>query len=71
VVVVPGDEIGLTKSTPTIAAFFQKNGYGTYFSGEWRLGDQPKFNPIEHGLDEMKEFAACCPGSRSSWMSIS
>src|SRR5271163_4899464 len=30
VVVVPGDENGLTKSTPTIAEFFQKNGYGTY-----------------------------------------
>jgi arylsulfatase A-like enzyme len=29
VVVVPGDENGLTKSTPTIAEFFQKNGYGT------------------------------------------
>lgn len=26
VVVVPGDENGLTKSTPTIAEFFQKNG---------------------------------------------
>ena len=43
VVVVPGDENGLTKSTPTIAEFFQKNGYGTYFSGKWHLGDQPKF----------------------------
>src|SRR5277367_5367221 len=34
VVVVPGDENGLTKNTPTIAEFFQKNGYGTYFSGK-------------------------------------
>ena len=42
VVVVPGDENGLTKSTPTIAEFFQKNGYGTYFSGKWHLGDQLK-----------------------------
>jgi Sulfatase len=50
VVVVPGEENGLTKSTPTIAEFFQKNGYGTYFSGKWHLGDQPKFYPIEHGL---------------------
>ena len=32
VVVVPGDPNGLTKSTPTIAEFFQKNGYSTYFS---------------------------------------
>ena len=56
VVVVPGDENGLTKSTPTVAEFFQKDGYGTYFSGKWHLGDQPKFYPIEHGFDEMKEF---------------
>src|SRR4051812_1411535 len=62
VVVVPGDENGLTKSTPTIAEFFQKNGYGTYFSGKWHLGDQPKFYPTEHGFDEMKEFAAYYPG---------
>ena len=34
VVVVPGDANGLTKSTPTIAEFFQKNGYSTYFSGK-------------------------------------
>ena len=62
VVVAPGDPNGLTKSTPTIAEFFQKNGYSTYFSGKWHLGDQPKFYPIEHGFDEMKEFAAYYPG---------
>ena len=62
VVVAPGDANGLTKSTPTIAEFFQKNGYTTYFSGKWHLGDQPKFYPIEHGFDEMKEFAAYYPG---------
>jgi arylsulfatase A-like enzyme len=33
VVVVPGDENGLTKSPLPIAEFFQKNGYGTYASG--------------------------------------
>ena len=62
VVVVPADENGLTKDTPTIAEFFQKNGYSTYYSGKWHLGDQPKFYPIEHGFDEMKEFAAYYPG---------
>jgi arylsulfatase A-like enzyme len=62
VVVAPGDPNGITKSTPTIAEFFQKNGYTTYFSGKWHLGDQPKFYPIEHGFDEMKEFAAYYPG---------
>ena len=45
VVVVPGDENGLTKSTPTIAEFFQKNGYSTYFSGKWHLGDQAQVLP--------------------------
>ncbi len=60
--VAPGDPNGLTKSTPTIAEFFQKNNYTTYFSGKWHLGDQPKFYPIEHGFDEMKEFAAYYPG---------
>ena len=31
VVVVPGDPNGLKKETPTIAEFYQKNGYSTYF----------------------------------------
>jgi arylsulfatase A-like enzyme len=62
VVIAPGDENGLSKTTPTIAEFFKKNGYSTYFSGKWHLGDQPKFYPIEHGFDEMKEFAAYYPG---------
>src|SRR4051794_41028715 len=62
VVVVPGDPNGLRKETPTIAEFYQKNGYSTYFSGKWHLGDVPQFYPIEHGFDEMKQFAAYYPG---------
>jgi arylsulfatase A-like enzyme len=62
VVVVPGDPNGLKKETPTIAEFYQKNGYSTYFSGKWHLGDKPEFYPIEHGFDEMKQFAAYYPG---------
>ena len=62
VVVAPGDENGLRKETPTIAEFFKKNGYKTYFSGKWHLGDKPEFYPIEHGYDEMREFAAYYPG---------
>ena len=41
VVVVPGDKNYLRKETPTIAEYFQKNGYSTYFSGKWHLGDKP------------------------------
>jgi arylsulfatase len=62
VVVAPGDENGLKKETPTIAEFFKKNGYTTYFSGKWHLGDRPEMYPIEHGYDEMREFAAYYPG---------
>ena len=35
IVVAPGDPNFLRKETPTIAEFFQKNGYTTYFSGKW------------------------------------
>jgi len=62
IVVVPGDENALKKETPTIAEFFSKNGYSTYFSGKWHLGDKPEAYPIEHGFDEMKAFAAYYPG---------
>jgi arylsulfatase len=62
IVVAPGDENALKKETPTIAEFFQKNGYSTYFSGKWHLGDKPTAYPIEHGFDEMKAFAAYYPG---------
>jgi len=62
VVVAPGNENRLKKETPTIAEFFQKNGYTTYFSGKWHMGDQPDADPIEHGFDEMKHFAAYYPG---------
>src|SRR5499427_2921700 len=58
IVVAPGDQNALRKETPTIAGFFQKNGYATYFSGKWHLGDKPAAYPIEHGFDEMKAFAA-------------
>jgi arylsulfatase A-like enzyme len=62
VVVVPGDENYLRKETPTMAEFFKRNGYRTYFSGKWHLGDKPEAYPIEHGFDEMKHFAAYYPG---------
>jgi arylsulfatase A-like enzyme len=62
IVVAPGDENFLHKETPTIAEFFQKNGYTTYFSGKWHMGDKPEAYPIEHGFDEMKNFAAYYAG---------
>jgi Sulfatase len=53
IVVAPADPNFLRKETPTIAEFFKKNGYSTYFSGKWHLGDKPESYPIEHGFDEM------------------
>ena len=48
VVVDPGDPNGLRAETPIMAEFYQKNGYSTYFSGKWHLGDVEKFYPINH-----------------------
>ena len=62
IVVALGDENALHKETPTIAEFFKKSGYTTYFSGKWHLGDKPEAYPIEHGFDEMKNFAAYYAG---------
>jgi Sulfatase len=62
IVVAPGDPNALKKETPTIAEFFKKNGYTTYFSGKWHLGDKPDAYPIAHGFDEMKHFGAYYPG---------
>lgn len=62
IVVAPADENYLRKETPTIAEFFKKNGYSTYFSGKWHLGDKPESYPIEHGFDEMRNFAAYYAG---------
>jgi arylsulfatase len=61
VVVAPGDENFLHKETPTITEFFKKNGYSTYFSSKWHLGDKPEAYPIEHGFDEMKIIRAFTP----------
>ena len=62
VVVAPGDPNYLRPSVPTIAEFFKKNGYQTYFSGKWHLGDKPDAFPINHGFDEMKHFLAYYAG---------
>ena len=43
IVVAPGDQNALRTETPTIAEFFKKNGYSTYYSGKWHIGDKPEF----------------------------
>src|SRR5881394_3493074 len=61
-VIAPGDPNHIRKEVPTIAEFFQKNGYRTYYSGKWHLGDKPEDFPINHGFDEMNHFLAYYAG---------
>jgi arylsulfatase A-like enzyme len=35
----------LRTETPTIAEYFKKKGYSTYFAGKWHLGDKPVAYP--------------------------
>ena len=62
VVVAPGDSNHLRTSVPTVAQFFKRNGYQTYMSGKWHLGDKPEAFAINHGFDEMKHFLAYYAG---------
>ena len=62
VVVVPGDANGLDADTPTIAEFYKKNGYQTYFSGKWHLGDVAKFYPDRAWLRRDEAIRGLLPG---------
>ena len=62
VVIAPGDPNKLRPEIPTIAEFFKKNGYQTYFSGKWHLGDTIDAMPVNHGFDTMKDFLAYYSG---------
>lgn len=61
-VIAPGDPNFLRPEVPTIAEFYKKNGYTTYMSGKWHLGDTPEAYPTAHGFDEMKHFLAYYAG---------
>ena len=56
VVLGPGSKNYLRANTPTAARFFKENGYHTYMSGKWHLGDTPESYPTMHGFDEMKHM---------------
>ena len=62
VVIAPGDPNKLRPEIPTIAEFFKMNGYQTYFSGKWHLGDTIDAMPVNHGFDTMKDFLAYYSG---------
>jgi len=58
----PGSQNKLLKENRTIAEFYRDNGYQTYFSGKWHLGDTEDAYPINHGYDEMKHFVSYYAG---------
>ncbi len=49
---LPGADIGLRKSTPTIAELLKPLGYATGQFGKNHLGDRDEFLPTAHGFDE-------------------
>jgi arylsulfatase A-like enzyme len=49
---LPGDPIGLSPDTPTIAELLKGLGYRTGQFGKNHLGDQDEFLPTMHGFDE-------------------
>jgi arylsulfatase A-like enzyme len=49
---LPGSPIGLQKEDPTIAEFLKPLGYATGQFGKNHLGDQDRYLPTAHGLDE-------------------
>lgn len=49
---LPGDPIGLSEDTPTLATLLKKEGYTTGQFGKNHLGDRNEFLPTAHGFDE-------------------
>jgi arylsulfatase A-like enzyme len=58
----PGDKNRLRQENRTIAEFYRDNGYQTYFSGKWHLGDVEESMPINNGYETMEHFLAYYAG---------
>ena len=49
---MPGANLGLQPSDPTIASALKQQGYATGQFGKNHLGDRDEFLPTNHGFDE-------------------
>jgi arylsulfatase len=58
----PGDKNHLYEENRTIAEFYRDNGYQTYFSGKWHLGDIEESMPHRNGYQTMEHFLAYYAG---------
>ena len=50
-VLFPGQAMGLPPSEVSIAKVLSNAGYRTQMIGKWHCGDQPHFQPTNHGFD--------------------
>ncbi len=50
-VLFPGQAVGLPPTEISMAAMLSKAGYRTQMIGKWHCGDQPYFQPTNHGFD--------------------
>ncbi|MGB0112907.1 MAG: sulfatase [Ilumatobacteraceae bacterium] len=50
-VLFPGMAVGLAQSETTLAGMLSDAGYATQAIGKWHCGDQPAFQPMQHGFD--------------------
>ncbi len=51
-VLFPGYDIGLNPEEVSIAKVLKSVGYKTLHVGKWHCGDQPGFQPMDHGFDD-------------------
>jgi arylsulfatase A-like enzyme len=51
-VLLPGSEYGLPDGEITLGEALKGVGYQTMYIGKWHLGDQEKYNPVNHGFDD-------------------
>ena len=61
---VPGYEGYLNKESLTLGEVFKYNGYATYMSGKWHVGDEKEHWPNQRGFDQFYGFLA---GALSFW----
>jgi len=57
----------LRASLPTMADFFQDNGYRTGIFGKWHLGDNYPFRPQDRGFEETLWFPSSHINSVPDW----
>lgn len=50
-VLFPGHRVGLNTSERSLATMLADAGYRTQMVGKWHCGDQPSFQPTNHGFD--------------------